>query len=214
MQTKTQKIIPLGIILALILLGVIIGFALTNHPAEAENRDYYQTNADGLTYGSAADVPQGAKQLDMITAVATNGKTGYIYTKDLDAARPMAANPEEAVKMMNERNAWESRRFVELITEDYSLQDKFSDDLALLIYQSVQELLATKEPGTAWEYSKADAENFANLAGIDASLLPEGEALRDYFYGIFIKIQTEHSAEIPVYLEDGKTRIGVFRAGS
>ncbi|MGH8889021.1 MAG: peptidase M56 family protein, partial [Acidothermaceae bacterium] len=48
-------------------------------------------NADGLTYGVAND--HGTP--DLVAVVATNGKTGYVYAKDL--SEPAPANPSRAL---------------------------------------------------------------------------------------------------------------------
>ena len=41
---------------------------------------------------------------DLILVVATNGKEGYVKREDLHAAEAPAANPEEAVQLMQARN--------------------------------------------------------------------------------------------------------------
>lgn len=72
----------------------------------------YPVNEHGNTYGSAADVPQDvtgsyedmhALYPDLVSAVATNGDTGYVWKDEIDPPPP--ANPDEAVKMMEARKA-------------------------------------------------------------------------------------------------------------
>jgi hypothetical protein len=53
------------------------------------------TNANGQTYGVANS--NGTPTL--IAAIATNGKTGYIYATDLKAAQPSATSPAQAATM-------------------------------------------------------------------------------------------------------------------
>ncbi|HEX3897945.1 MAG TPA: hypothetical protein VHW74_02145 [Mycobacteriales bacterium] len=55
----------------------------------------WETNASGQTYGVANS--NGTPTL--IAAIATNGKTGYIYATDLKAAQPMATSPAQAATM-------------------------------------------------------------------------------------------------------------------
>jgi hypothetical protein len=51
-------------------------------------------NAHGLTYGIQGNSPIAP---DLIRALATNGRTGYIYSKDLDKAEgPMPTSPAQA----------------------------------------------------------------------------------------------------------------------
>jgi hypothetical protein len=46
----------------------------------------YKTNGSGLSYGSAAKAVSPDTEPALIQVLATNGKTGYVYKKDLDAA--------------------------------------------------------------------------------------------------------------------------------
>ena len=46
----------------------------------------YKTNSSGLSYGSAAKAISPDTEPALIQVLATNGKTGYVYKKDLDAA--------------------------------------------------------------------------------------------------------------------------------
>ena len=52
-------------------------------------------NADGLTFGVAND--EGTP--DLVAVIATNGKTGYVYAKDLN--EPAPANPSQALQWQN-----------------------------------------------------------------------------------------------------------------
>jgi hypothetical protein len=52
-------------------------------------------NADGLTYG----VPNDQGTPDLVAVFATNGKTGYVYAKDLN--EPSPANPSQALQWQN-----------------------------------------------------------------------------------------------------------------
>lgn len=55
----------------------------------------YPRNDNGLTYGSSADATSPGNEPDLIQAMATNGKSGYVYRTDLTPPEP--ASPEEAV---------------------------------------------------------------------------------------------------------------------
>lgn len=54
------------------------------------------TNADGLTYG----VPNAGGTPDLVAVIATNGKAGYVYAKDL--AEPAPTNPSQALQQQNQ----------------------------------------------------------------------------------------------------------------
>jgi hypothetical protein len=215
MRTKPYpRSAALWIALGSLLLGVVVFSMVLCNFAGADNVEYYETDSDGLTYGKKVAAPRNADWPDLVAVLATNGQEGYVYTQELDAASPAAANPEEAVQMMSERNAYDSLRFVEIISEEYPLNSESNADSALSAYQSALTFLSISEPGVAWTYHESAANEFANATGLDLSLLPQGDSLRYYLELVMAKIQEEHTVEIPVYLSDGKTQVGVFRAGT
>lgn len=63
----------------------------------------YQVNADGLSYGSAADATSPATEPDLIRVEASNGLVGYVIKTELDAANGTTAaesfkSPEDAIR--------------------------------------------------------------------------------------------------------------------
>lgn len=81
-------------------------FAPVGAVADAETQPMpapnYDKNAKGLTFGSAAEANAPENEPDLIAAVATNGKEGFVYKSDLDQANGSAAaenfkSPEEAL---------------------------------------------------------------------------------------------------------------------
>ncbi len=113
---KFKRSIVAGAVLAGALsVGAVAGSAYAQVPellapwgvssasdASAMPAPSYEENADGLTYGSALEAPTPALEPDLIEAVATNGKLGYILKTDLDAANGSDAaesfsSPEEAL---------------------------------------------------------------------------------------------------------------------
>ncbi|WP_281884058.1 hypothetical protein [Agromyces rhizosphaerae] len=62
----------------------------------------YPRNANGQTYGSAADAPAPGAEPDLILVMATNGIEGYVQKAELDDANGSAAaetftSPEQAL---------------------------------------------------------------------------------------------------------------------
>lgn len=57
----------------------------------------YPLNSHGQSYGSAADAPARGGEPDLIAAIASNGKRGYVKRIDMESPRPK--NPEEAVAL-------------------------------------------------------------------------------------------------------------------
>lgn len=68
----------------------------------------FEENAAGLTYGSALDAPAPAFEPDLIEALATNGKVGYVLKTDLDATNGSEA--AEAFTSPEEALAWQAKQ--------------------------------------------------------------------------------------------------------
>lgn len=64
-------------------------------PGSAAGSHVWPTNANGQTYGSLQDSTSSATDPHLIQAIATNGKTGYVYASQLNAAGP--ASPAQAL---------------------------------------------------------------------------------------------------------------------
>lgn len=64
----------------------------------------FARNAKGLTYGADIEAPNPAEGPDLVRVYATNGKVGYVYSKDLNA-EPAFASPAEAAKWSADRLA-------------------------------------------------------------------------------------------------------------
>jgi hypothetical protein len=70
---------------------------------------HYKKNAKGLTYGSSADALTPDSSPDLIAAVATNGREGYVRREDLDDANGTTAaksfkSPEDALRWQASRD--------------------------------------------------------------------------------------------------------------
>lgn len=74
----------------------------------------YAENESGLTFGSAAEAASPDQEPDLIAAMATNGREGYVRKSDLDEANGSAAaagfsSPEEALAWQAEQDALAER---------------------------------------------------------------------------------------------------------
>jgi hypothetical protein len=98
------------VIAAAALVGaIIVGFSsvtlaladrhleLQSQPPATEALTDWPTNANGLTYGSALFATSPQDEPDLIAALATNGKVGYVYKSDLDGPAP--STPQEALSL-------------------------------------------------------------------------------------------------------------------
>lgn len=90
-------------------------------PSAPKPEPTYAVNEQGLTVGTLAEATSPDGEPDLILAVATNGREGYVYKRDLDAADGTAAmkeftSPEDAL-------AWQKERGTEPILIPVYLED-------------------------------------------------------------------------------------------
>lgn len=92
-EQSTRREIVLLVAIALCLLVSSALATITYGNASQQ----YPVNESGLSYGSAAQAVSVETEPDLILAEGTNGKVGYVYSKDLNGETPKS--PEEAVQM-------------------------------------------------------------------------------------------------------------------
>ncbi|MCL2736751.1 MAG: hypothetical protein FWD75_09035 [Propionibacteriaceae bacterium] len=201
---KTRIIWLTSGVAAVALMGGII-FTQTATGADGSARgNPYEVNQEGLTYGSAAYANSPAEAPDLISAYATNGESGYVYKADLDRASMPAANPEQAVQMMRDRDAKAQALFAEALHDELDaagVSDATIDSAAIL--NQVRGIPSD----TAL---RAVGEQLA--ASVDSRLSPQSAT--DLVARATARATREMGVSIPVYLSDGKTVIGEYRSGS
>ncbi|MEJ1156090.1 hypothetical protein [Microbacterium marmarense] len=92
--------------------GILAPWGVTTEDGDEQTmpKPDYNTNHAGQTYGSAALAPTPELEPDLIEAMATNGKIGYVIKSELDIATGAAAvatfkSPEEALAWQEARSA-------------------------------------------------------------------------------------------------------------
>jgi hypothetical protein len=115
---RTYAMLLTGGIVGCVILGLGVGAAVAQVPAIAAPTGLtsadgslstpapspkYPTNSSGLSYGSSLRAVSPQTEPDLIAAVATNGRTGYVKKADLSSAEGPTdfASPQEAL-------AWQS----------------------------------------------------------------------------------------------------------
>lgn len=88
---KFKKVTAVCISFILVVSALCIGLHVS-----AVNQNIYPVNEDGLSYGSAMLASTPSQEPDLILAVGTNGKTGYVKYEDLYKEEPKT--PEEAIE--------------------------------------------------------------------------------------------------------------------
>jgi hypothetical protein len=166
-------------------------------------------NEDGLSYGTIASVTEDGQFPDLLSVVATNGLEGYIYTAESNLTNPPAANPEEAIEITNEREERVSQSFVPLLSAELGLEITADTSSALEIYRAAMTFVTPTAPGEMLMYSEEAKVALAEAANLQILELPENEELQLAIYRALENAR--EYIEIPVYENDGKTLIGVFR---
>ncbi|MGE9875778.1 hypothetical protein ACQQ9V_07630 [Hornefia butyriciproducens] len=87
-----------ALIIACVVVMAILLLAFMSTITKDETHTY-KTNGDGLTYGKQLE--NSDEEPDLLEVTATNGKTGYIKTKDVDKyGGGNVSTPEEAAAYM------------------------------------------------------------------------------------------------------------------
>ncbi|MCL1846527.1 MAG: hypothetical protein FWF91_01000 [Coriobacteriia bacterium] len=202
-----------GIFFFAVVVGLLVGL-LVLFSGCVKSGSKFKTNSDGLTYGespgfsksSSGEIP------DLIATEATNGERGYVYWTELKELI-LPSDPEENDRRNSEHAARNSLQFVSFIAESLGVEIEIDDVSALQAYdvaKTLYRLPYLKGPQPSEEEAR---DLLALYLSLDTSTLPEGEELIVLLDDIFNRISEENMVEIPVYLEDGKTQIGVYRAG-
>jgi len=101
---KKKHILFIGVVALLVVLSVA-AFTVAvnaNMTARPEGKvTVWPKNDLGVTYGSGADAVSYEDEPDLISVVATNGKSGYAYRTDLEG--PVPSSPAAAVAQQKAR---------------------------------------------------------------------------------------------------------------
>lgn len=111
-MTKIKRIIAVFLSIVLIVSLLCIGLHVS-----AVNQTIYPVNTDGLSYGSAMLASTPSQEPDLILAVGTNGKTGYVKYEDLYKDEPKT--PEEAIEKQEQMlRAGNTEKMIPLYEKD------------------------------------------------------------------------------------------------
>jgi len=181
-----------------VLLGVLIGNMWVT--AVSASSKEYQRNEAGQTYGFIEEGSFSFEEMpDLVAAIATNGKQGYVLKSDLEYINEIsqAKNPEDAVaKMNNYYYSW-AQGFAGFVY--YKTGYKLDLLEIELVLRSISSASGVKCPFELLN----DKEKKEIIA-----LLP-----REFQTESFAKEALENAyrlneISIPVYMQDGKTVIG------
>lgn len=194
------------LILSLLIFLLAVGVTLSATTALASNSSdskslnpSYAVNEHGQTLGTAFDSADPELQPDLIEAVATNGKEGYVLKEDLDEASHANEDFDELLESQETRKEVAASLLAEKMNESsnpitFTQQDA---ELALQTGLIPEEQLSQKHVMDAQGPQDTSAARIATIDDEElASLIAEvDQALTIY---------------IPVYEDDGKTKVGVF----
>ena len=186
--TQNKKSIGVLIASAVLVIGLFASFQV----ATADNAVKYASNDAGMTYGSALEAPTLADEPDLISAIATNGKQGYVLKEDLRKAERAASTPDEAMAMMAERERAQEMAFAEALDENGAKK-------------SVVTLAADADKGVFAQLKQSGNLNAA-MADMAIGYGVSTEAVEK----AFDTAMAATSVAIPVYDKDGVTVIGEY----
>ncbi|WP_304425877.1 hypothetical protein [uncultured Adlercreutzia sp.] len=158
--------------------------------------ELYPCNVAGMTYGNVSDAPSGELEPDLIEAVATNGKEGYVKRAELDLATRKYENPLDSEKFQRQCE----EKAVELMQQELSARNgrgEISAEVASCIIEGAME----------WENEQQMLADISTQRSVDpvATQLSLEDCLESY-----LAVDEAMTIYIPVYEQDGTTEIGRF----
>jgi len=185
----------------LVVFAFVAGFVFfLSSPADASaNKNSFPINEYGQTYGSAANISSRESLPDLVSAVASNGKEGYILKTDIILIDELsqAKNPEDAVAKMN--------------NYFFMWAEAFTDYTYLKTGATI-DLKATEETLRQISLSNGIKCSFEFLNETDKAavlnLLPKDYRTNELAQEALEAAYKSNEICIPVYLVDGKTIIG------
>lgn len=116
MKKQFQAVLSGGIVGVALVAGIASGAALASVPStptdirteDGNTVPLYETNDRGLTFGSSLEATSPENEPDLILAIATNGKEGYVLKTDLDEAD--GSNAASEFSSPAAANAWQARQ--------------------------------------------------------------------------------------------------------
>ncbi|MCU7584237.1 hypothetical protein N1614_02555 [Adlercreutzia muris] len=199
-MSKHAVMVVLGVLLVVAVWLATSGGSAFAGDKVANFGSAYQKNADGQTFGSLFLAEETGVEPDLIEAVATNGREGYVLKADLDRASHANESFEALIASQEERREIAAELLQEKMNESadweraYSLEDA---DYALtygLCPQEIKAAQAQRAPGIPRDSSAARVSAFDEVE--------LAEMIR--------QVDEELTVYIPVYEVDGATQIGEF----
>lgn len=188
---------------AILLLALLL---LTGNAVAYGPNANLPTNESGQTIGTMEDVVETGAEPDLVAAVATNGRYGYVQSSELREAehKYAASNPEEAVSIMDDRE----QKAIQILSKHLGT----ADDVQTLsgteesTYAQIWNDIETVGLETALEASLSDPSSDTAAK----SLAPNQTTIEN----IRNDLNDAFAEEINVYDADGTTIIGSFLVGS
>jgi len=157
----------------------------------------YPVNANGQTYGSASQGFYGDHVPDLVAAMATNGKVGYIYATDYYTASRPAANPTQAAEFAAQDYEKSVNAFCEFYQNTTGKTIRYES-----AYSILQDFRSDMYMNKPWRKLNDEQKTaFMNL-------FPEGYRTLDIAEQAYQVSRDAKGIHVPVYESDGMTVIG------
>ncbi len=188
-------------------VGIVVGL---NRATAQDPNTRFSANANGDTYGSALHAASPELEPDLIAAMATNGREGYVYKKDLEPESLQPKNPTEAGQMQADRDKRAGEAFVRVLGDQLNRKFEIGTSTAPVVFSIFDRSVragavpATMDETTARAMTEAlGTDVVAAAGGSMASLQRAVRAAMD-------AATHANDRKIPVYQSDGVTVIGEF----
>ncbi|QGQ18484.1 hypothetical protein GC089_03465 [Cellulomonas sp. JZ18] len=164
--------------------------------------------ADDPTAVSSTD----AAEPDLVRAVATNGREGYVHRSDLEPADLTPANPTEAVALQRAADEVATAAFVDTLAARLGVTIDVPVSDAVTAMQTAAD---QRRAGAGTVAGTAAGRRLFTALGLDANVLADrgDDATAEAVDAALDAAERANQRELPVYESDGRTRIGTFVVG-
>jgi hypothetical protein len=152
---------------------------------------------------------------DLVRVVATNGEEGYAYTSELEAAALPPNPPGQPSPEREELRAQAADAFVKALAARTSVDIAVDGQVAQQAHILAQESVTPPpdiEEAAIEELLVSKTNELAALLGVDPESLYGGHDLRGLIFDVLYEVQSVGQVDVNVFLSDGTTVIGVFKA--
>lgn len=190
--------------------AVVIGASVAN---AGDPTARFSVNANGASYGSVFDASAPDKEPDLIAAIATNGREGYVYETDLEPPELQPASPTEAGELREARDRRAAETFVRVLGDKLGVTIVATDAQAVAALGTFDRAVVAGVAPVPTD--GATVRSLANALGVglDAASGYSSDSVTTAVKAALEASSHANERVIPVYQSDGTTQVGTFTVG-